>query len=125
MTGTMNIGRKISRIRELRGIKQEVLAEKLGMNQATISRIESSDTIAEDVLLKISQVLGVSPEAIKNFSEEALIFHIEHMHDQASASYNFQCTYNPLDKVIELYERLLASEREKTLLFRQQQQNDQ
>ncbi len=121
----MNIGRKISRIRELRGIKQEVLADKLGMNQATISRIESSETVAEDTLLKISQVLGVSPEAIKNFSDEALIFHIQHMQDHASAySYNFQCSYNPLDKVIELYERLLESEREKTLLLRQQQQQN-
>ena len=31
-------------------------------------------------------------------------------------AYNFQCTYNPLDKIVELYERLLASEKEKVKL---------
>ena len=90
MAETIHIGRKIGRIRELRGIKQEVLAAEL----------------------------GVSAEAIKNFSEEVLVFHIQNMHDNATAyAYNFQCTYNPLDKVVELYERLLASEREKTELM--------
>jgi len=79
--------------------------------------MERSDTIDEDRLQKVAAVLGVSPEAIKSFSEEALVFHIQNMHDQATAyAYNFQCTFNPLDKVVELYERLLESEREKAKL---------
>jgi transcriptional regulator with XRE-family HTH domain len=118
MAETTHIGRKISRIRELRGIKQEVLAAELGVNQQAISKIENSETIEDDILQQIAQVLGVSAEAIRNFSEEVLIFHIQNMHDNATAyAYNFQCTYNPLDKVVELYERLLASEREKTDLI--------
>jgi len=41
------------------------------------------------------------------------------MHDQATAyAYNFQCTYNPLDKVVELYERLLQIERDKVQLLK-------
>jgi len=114
---TPHIGTKIRRIRELRGIKQEVLASELGLSQSTVASMERSNTIDEDKLQKVADVLGVSPEAIKNFSEEALVFHIQNMHDQATAyAYNFQCTYNPLDKVVELYERLLESEREKAKL---------
>lgn len=114
---TPHIGTKIRRIRELRGIKQEVLASELGISQSDVSSMERSDTIDEDKLQKVADVLGVSPEAIKSFSEEALVFHIQNMHDQATAyAYNFQCNYNPLDKVVELYERLLESEREKAKL---------
>jgi transcriptional regulator with XRE-family HTH domain len=114
---TLHIGRKIQRIRELRGIKQEVLASELGLSQSAVANMERSDIIDEDKLQKVADVLGVSPEAIKNFNEEALVFHIQNMHDQATAyAYNFQCNYNPLDKVVELYERLLESEREKARL---------
>ncbi len=112
-----HIGRKIQRIRELRGIKQEVLASELGLSQSAVANMESSDIIDEDKLQKVADVLGVSPEAIKNFNEETLVFHIQNMHDQATAyAYNFQCNYNPLDKIVELYERLLESEREKARL---------
>ncbi|WP_131539691.1 helix-turn-helix domain-containing protein [Pedobacter nototheniae] len=114
-----HIGRKISRIREIRGIKQDALAIELGVSQQTISKIEQSEEVEDSTLEKIAKVLGVSVEAIKNFSEEVLIFHIQNMHDNSTAyAYNFQCTYNPLDKVVELYERLLASEREKIELLK-------
>jgi len=35
---TNHIGRKISRIRELRGMKQETLAIELGVSQQTVSK---------------------------------------------------------------------------------------
>jgi len=115
----VHIGRKISRIREIRGIKQDFLAIELGVSQQTISKIEQSEEVEDAMLEKIAGVLGVSAEAIKNFSEEVLIFHIQNMHDNASAyQYNYQCHYNPLDKVVELYERLLTSEREKNELLK-------
>lgn len=115
----VHIGRKISRIREIRGIKQDFLAIELGVSQQTISKIEQSEEVEDAMLEKIAGVLGVSAEAIKNFSEDVLIFHIQNMHDNASAyQYNYQCHYNPLDKVVELYERLLQSEREKVELLK-------
>ncbi|VTP93807.1 helix-turn-helix transcriptional regulator [Sphingobacterium daejeonense] len=42
---TNHIGRKISRIRELRGMKQEALAIELGVSQQTVSNIEKSAAI--------------------------------------------------------------------------------
>eukprot|EP01036_Dinobryon_divergens_P004019 gene4019-5307_t len=66
-----HIGRKVSRIRELRGIKQETLAYELGISQQSISKIEQSEVVEDATLERIAKVLGVQPEAIKNFSEEA------------------------------------------------------
>jgi len=119
--------RKIGRIRELRGIKQEFLASELGVSQQSISRIEQSETVEEDKLQQIAQVLGVTSEAIKNFSEEAVINIISStLHDNAG-SVNNNCTlnFNPMDKLLEvieenkkLYERLLQSEREKVELLK-------
>mgnify|MGYP001352078519 CR=1 FL=1 len=38
-TKTSHIGRKISRIRELRGMKQEALAAELGISQQSVSNL--------------------------------------------------------------------------------------
>ncbi|HTN20446.1 MAG TPA: helix-turn-helix transcriptional regulator [Pelobium sp.] len=40
MSETLHIGRKISRIRELRGMKQEALAQELGISQQAVSKLE-------------------------------------------------------------------------------------
>jgi transcriptional regulator with XRE-family HTH domain len=123
-----HIGRKISRIRELRGIKQEILASELGVSQQTVSRIEQSETIEDDMLARVAGVLGVSIEAIKHYSDEAVIYNIQNNYEGSSSNYSglHHCTFNPLDKLIELveenkklYERLLQSEREKVELLKQ------
>ncbi|MXV52461.1 helix-turn-helix domain-containing protein [Pedobacter sp. HMF7647] len=112
-TARPHIGRKISRIRELRGMKQDVLATELGISQQTISRIEASETVEEDMLKKIAGVLGVTTEAIENFSEEAVFNYFNNFHDHSSGDFRQHCTFNPLDKVIELYERLVQAEKDK------------
>lgn len=116
-TKPVHIGRNISRLRELRGIKQEALAMAIGLSQQTISNIEKSAQVEEDKLELIAKELGISAEAIKNFSEENVINYFNNFYDNStnngqgafSPIYNF----NPLDKVIELYERLLEAEKEK------------
>ena len=128
-TKPAHIGRKITRIRELRGIKQEAIAMELGVSQQTISRMEASESVDADLLEKVAKVLGVPVEAIKNFSEEAVINIIANTvnnHDQ-SASVFYNPTFNPLDKLVELfeenknlYERLLKAEQEKNELLKQQ-----
>lgn len=123
-----HIGRKISRIRELRGIKQEAFANELGLSQQTISRLEQAETIEDEVLEKIAGVLGVSAEAIKNYSDEAVIYNIQNNYEGShnqGANVGHQVNFNPIDKLVELfeenkklYERLLASEREKVELLK-------
>jgi len=115
-----HIGRKISRIRELRGMKQEVLASELGVSQQTVSSMENRETIEKDLLGQVAKILGVTPEAIENFSEEAVLNIIGNTYHDQSSSVNYQCTFNPLDKLLEiyeenkrLYERLLQAEKDK------------
>jgi transcriptional regulator with XRE-family HTH domain len=124
-----HIGRKISRLRELRGIKQEHLASELGVSQQTVSRMEQSEVLEDDVLEKVAKVLGIPVDAIKNFSEEAVINIISStLHDNAgSVNNNCTLTFNPIDKWLEvieenkkLYERLLASEKDKVELLKAQ-----
>ncbi|WP_437371091.1 helix-turn-helix domain-containing protein [Maribacter litoralis] len=112
-----HIGRKIGRIRELRGMKQETLAEELGISQQAVSKIEQSETIENDKLEKIATVLGVSKEGIENFSDENILNIISNTFTSNDSStinaINVQPNFNPLDKVVELYERLLKAEQEK------------
>ena len=119
-TKTSHIGRKISRIRELRGMKQEALAAELGISQQSVSSLEQSEHVEDEKLEKVAKVLGVSKEAIENFSEESIFNIIGNTFNDQSSSLNYNCTFNPLDKLIEaynekekLYERLLQAEKEK------------
>lgn len=116
-----HIGRKISRIRELRGMKQEALAAELGISQQSVSSLEQSEHIEDEKLEKVAKVLGVSKEAIENFSEEGIFNYFSNFYDNSTGQvYNNNCTFNPLDKLLEsveenkkLYERLLQAEKEK------------
>ena len=118
LTKPNHIGRKISRIRELKDMKQEALAQAMGTNQQAISAMENSETVDEEKLIQVAKALGVSVEAIKNFSEEArfnIIGNTINNNDNASMNSNvqYQPTFNPLDKVVELYERLVQVEKDK------------
>ena len=120
-TNTPHIGRKISRIRELRGMKQEALAIELGISQQAVSKLEQSEQIEDNTLDKVATVLGVSKEAIKNYSDEVVFNVISNTYHNSSSdhstliasSVNYQPTFNTVEKIVELYERLLAIEREK------------
>ncbi|TCC99747.1 XRE family transcriptional regulator [Pedobacter frigidisoli] len=124
-TNRMHLGRKISRIRELRGMKQEALAVELGISQQAISKLEQSEVIEDSTLEKIANVLGVTSQAIKEYSDEAVFNIISNtFHNTSSdnstliaSSLNYQPTFNTIEKIVELYERLLASEKEKNDLL--------
>ncbi|QSB26257.1 helix-turn-helix domain-containing protein [Flavobacterium sp. CLA17] len=114
-----HIGRKISRIRELKDMKQEALAQALGTNQQAVSIMENSETIEDEKLVEVAKALGVTVEAIKNFSEEAVFNYFNNYYDTKDSVFNSgshatnHCNFNPLDKVVELFERLVQSEKEK------------
>lgn len=98
-------------------MKQEALVYALGISQQTISTIENSENVDEQRLIEIAKVLEVSVETIKNFSEE-VVFNIigntfQDHSSITSGDYNCNCTFNPLDKVVELYERLVQAEKDK------------
>jgi len=118
---TIHQGRNIKRFREMLGIKQDALAIELGddWNQQKISLLEQKETIDTPLLKQISAALKIPVEAIQNFDEEQAINVISNTinnNDNATmtnpAVFNFQPNFNPIDKMIELYERMLQQQRE-------------
>lgn len=106
-------GRNIKRFREMLGIKQEALAFDLGddWNQKKISILEQKEIIEDALLQKISEVIKIPVDAFKNFDEQQAIniisntFHDFNDHAVASANH---CSFNPIDKVVELYDEKIA-----------------
>lgn len=104
------------------GMKQEGLALELGedWNQRKVSLLEQKEVIEPELLDQVAKVLRVPADAIRNFDEEAAINVIgNNYHDNSTSNVNYHCTFNPIDKVMELFERLLASEKEKTTLLKE------
>jgi transcriptional regulator with XRE-family HTH domain len=121
-------GQNIKRFREMLGIKQETLASELGEDwtQSKISHLEAKETVDPAILDQVAKILKVPVEAIKNFDEEAAIVNIQNNYDgstlnhSANYQYNYQPTFNPVDKVVELYERMLKEKDEKIALLGKQ-----
>ena len=84
-----HVGRNLQRIRVYLGMKQEALAADLGVNQQVISKIEKT-------------IFNINHHNYKdaNISEGATTYAIVQQ-------------INPLEKIVELYERLLKSEQDK------------
>ncbi|MDE5429419.1 helix-turn-helix domain-containing protein [Elizabethkingia meningoseptica] len=111
-------GRNIKRFREMLGIKQEALAFELGddWNQKKISLLEQKDTVEKDILEQVAKILKVPTEAIENFDEEQAVNIISNTFTSNDTStlnaINIQPTFNPLDKMVDLYERMLQQQKE-------------
>ncbi|WP_428232608.1 helix-turn-helix domain-containing protein [Flavobacterium sp.] len=107
-------GRNVKRFREMLGIKQEALAFDLGndWNQKKISMLEQKDVIEDNILDQISQALKIPVEAFQNFDEEQAVNIISNTFTSNDTStlnaVNPHCTFNPIDKIVELYDEKIA-----------------
>lgn len=106
----MHVGRKITKLRELKGIKQEDLAKLMKISQQAVSKLENKSEIDDETLKKIAESLGYTLEGIKEFNPDALIQSI----NQHCGNVNVAETLhiNPLDKIIELYDKMLKEKDE-------------
>jgi transcriptional regulator with XRE-family HTH domain len=69
------IGTRIRKIREERGIKQEYIADEMGITQSSYSRLEKDDNrLTAAKLMKISKILNTAVSIL--FGEKAT--HITH-----------------------------------------------
>jgi transcriptional regulator with XRE-family HTH domain len=109
-------GRNVKRIREILGVKQDALAVDLGLTQQAVSQLEQKEALDTVMLEKIAAVLKVPVDAIKNFDEQAAINIIStnfNSHDHSTMNgVNYYPTFNPIDKIVELYERMLKDKSE-------------
>ncbi|SFL54158.1 Helix-turn-helix domain-containing protein [Porphyromonadaceae bacterium KH3CP3RA] len=116
-----HVGRNLQKVRVYLGVKQEALALDLGISQQEVSKIENQAEIEEGLLSQIANVLGVSSEVIRNFDVERAIYNIDNSYQDATVSDGgtaIVLQINPIEKIVELYERLLKSEREKIELLK-------
>jgi transcriptional regulator with XRE-family HTH domain len=97
-----NIAANIRKIREIKGLSQEFIAERLGLSQNAYSKIERGEVkLSSERLTQISSILEVSEEIIRNFSEQVIF-------NSCSQSGYYNHVYiNPIEEIKMLYERLL------------------
>lgn len=122
-----HIGRKIMQMRELLGVKQEAIAEKLGVSQQAVSKIEQKEEVDEDTMTRVAKALGVSTESIKNLDEEATVYNIVTQKSipgtlgkQDDQKLNLlEKWMEAMEEIKNLYQQLLKSEREKVALLQQ------
>ncbi len=113
----MHIGKNIGKIRELLGVKQESLAFTLKISQQTISEIEQTANLRGNTVERIAAALGVSPEMILKYDDALLMdsLKMKALPPLTTDGYPPACLML-LEKIIELYERLLSAEQEKLKL---------
>jgi transcriptional regulator with XRE-family HTH domain len=74
----LRIGQKIKKLRELKNLTQEHMAEVIRLSQSAYSRIELGDTeVTYSKLERISQELGMRPEEVIAFNE-SMVFNVMH-----------------------------------------------
>jgi transcriptional regulator with XRE-family HTH domain len=72
----MQLGHKIKKLRELKNLTQEHMANSIGISQGAYSRMELGETeITYTKLEKISEELGMKPEEVIAFNE-SVVFNV-------------------------------------------------
>ncbi|RNL88510.1 XRE family transcriptional regulator [Sinomicrobium pectinilyticum] len=115
---SVHIGRKIERVRSLRGMTQAQLGERLGgISKQAVSKMEQTESIDDKRLKEIADALGVLPEGLKKFNEESILYCTANFYEGShSVNTNINTIVNePVDKIIELYERRFQSLKEEII----------
>lgn len=111
----MEIGHKIRKVRELRNLTQEFVADELGMTQSAYSKIETGENdLSFKKLRQIATVFGVEPEEIYNFNEHNA-FYITNNHGLAgTGTVNNQFS----EELKAVYEALIKQQAEEIAYLR-------
>ena len=103
-------GQKIRKIREIRGYKQEYVADQLGMSAKSYGKIESGETsLSISRLQQIAKVLDVDPLDVLSFDEKQ-VFH--HCNQSVNGNHNTSNNHNLSTHERDHYEREIAHLRE-------------
>src|SRR5882672_8398413 len=112
-TPKAHLGRNVRHFRLESNLSQEAFADMLGApwSQKKVSQLENKTDIEAEVLEEIARVLKVSAEEIKEYIEAPVVNNIQNNYDsstgnQAPVGPNYNCTFNPLDKLIEAHEEI-------------------
>ena len=116
----MHIGDKIRKVRELKGYKQEYVADQLGMSVTAYGNLERGDSSPSfDRLEEIAKVLEVSVQDILNIPEQLNIHTISNSNN---VGFNHHTTIhdNRIDGEVDAYKQSIAH-LEKEIEFQREQ----
>ncbi len=124
-----HLGRKVERIRRLRGMTQSDLGEALGISKQAVSKIEQAEKIGDDKLKQIAKALGVTEDGLRKYNEESVLYYTYNFYENSGVTATSIGTHNietlnnfPVEKTIELFEKLLEMERERFELLRKEKE---
>ena len=117
-TNNSHLGRKIERIRRLRGMTQTDLGELLGVTKQAISKMEQID---DDKLKQVADALGVTEDGLKKFTEETVLYSTNNFYENCHVSASNigpithveNLNHFSMEQAVKLFEELLKIEREK------------
>lgn len=120
-TNASHIGRKVERIRRLRGMTQTDLGELLGITKQAVSKMEQTEKFDDERLKQVAEALGVTEEGLKMFSEETVIYYTNNFYENSNATAtnigtvsNIENLHHfSMEQTVKLFEELLKMEREK------------
>jgi hypothetical protein len=77
---------------------------------APFNEFEQKDTVEENILPQVSEILKIPVEAFQNFDEEQAFNIITNTFDNGSIlnGINHNPTFHPIDKLIQLHEQKIA-----------------
>ncbi len=116
----LHIGKKIERIRKLRGMTQTELGDALGITKQAVSKMEQAEKVEDDKIKEVATALGVTEEGLKKFNEESALYYTYNFYENSGVNaasigaHNIENLNNfPIEKTIELFEKLLEKERQR------------
>ncbi len=106
----LQIGKKIKRLRELKNMTQNQVAEKIGITQGAYSKIEMGESeVSYSRLESISDAFGMKPEDIISFNDN-MVFNVSNNSHGGNVFGNI--TYTLSDSERQLYDDYINSLRE-------------
>jgi len=142
--GRVHHGRNIRRTRIEKNMNQEGLSELVHLSQPAVSKYEKMKVIDDEMLQRFARALNVPFDYLKTLEEDAqtVVFENNTVNnsEQSAGAANISMgivksdtedsindsrinNFNPIDKITELYERLLKEKDEKYAALERRLQN--
>ena len=144
--GRVHHGRNIRRTRIEKNMNQEGLSELVHLSHPAVSKYEKMKVIDDEMLQRFARALNVPFDYLKTLEEDAQTVVFEnntvndseqytggakinigtvksYTEDTDSSNDNRVNNFNPIDKITELYERLLKEKDEKYAALERRLQN--
>ena len=120
-TNTLHIGRKIERVRRLRGMTQADLGDILGVTKQAVSKMEQTEQMEDERIKQVAEALGVTEEGLKKFTKETVLYYTNNFYENSNATATNIGTVSSIENInhfsmeqaIKLFEELIKIERKK------------